>query len=39
MTQIDIYPAQHVVVVILSNNDASGGEAVRCWTRRMLTAP
>jgi CubicO group peptidase (beta-lactamase class C family) len=39
MTQIDIYPAQHVVVVILSNNDASGGEAVRRWTRRILAAP
>jgi hypothetical protein len=39
MTQIDIYPAQHVVVVILSNNDASGGEAVRSWTRRILAAP
>jgi CubicO group peptidase (beta-lactamase class C family) len=39
MTQIDIYPAQHVVVVILSNNDASGGEAVRSWTRRILATP
>jgi hypothetical protein len=38
MTQIGIYPGQDVVVVILSNNDASGGEAVRSWTHRTLTA-
>jgi CubicO group peptidase (beta-lactamase class C family) len=39
MSQIDIYPGQHVVVVVLSNNDASGGEAVRNWTRRVLADP
>ncbi|MBC7789777.1 MAG: beta-lactamase family protein [Anaerolineae bacterium] len=37
MTQLDIYPKEGVVVVILSNNDASGGEAVRNWTRRVLS--
>ena len=37
MTQLDIYPDDGVVVVVLSNNDASGGEAVRNWTRRTLT--
>ncbi|MDQ3518808.1 MAG: beta-lactamase family protein [Gemmatimonadota bacterium] len=38
MTQLDIYPDDGSVVVILSNNDASGGEAVRNWTRRTLTS-
>lgn len=37
MSQLDIYPGSGYVVVVLSNNDASGGEAVRNWTRRMLT--
>lgn len=37
MTQLDIYPATGHVVVVLSNNDASGGEAVRNWTRRAFT--
>jgi CubicO group peptidase (beta-lactamase class C family) len=37
MSQIDIYPATGHVVVVLSNNDASGGEAIRNWTRRALT--
>jgi CubicO group peptidase (beta-lactamase class C family) len=36
MSQIDIYPGTGHVVVVLSNNDASGGEAVRNWTRRVL---
>jgi CubicO group peptidase (beta-lactamase class C family) len=36
MSQIDIYPQTGHVVVVLSNNDASGGEAVRNWTRRAL---
>ena len=36
MSQLDIYPATGHVVVVLSNNDASGGEAVRNWTRRTL---
>jgi CubicO group peptidase (beta-lactamase class C family) len=36
MSQVDIYPETGHVVVILSNNDASGGEAVRNWTRRAL---
>jgi CubicO group peptidase (beta-lactamase class C family) len=36
-TQIDIYPETGHVVVVLSNNDASGGEAVRNWTRRALS--
>jgi CubicO group peptidase (beta-lactamase class C family) len=36
MTQLDIYPATGHVVVVLSNNDASGGEALRNWTRRAL---
>lgn len=39
MTQLDIYPESAYAVVVLSNNDASGGEAVRNWTRRMLTHP
>jgi CubicO group peptidase (beta-lactamase class C family) len=37
MSQIDIYPATGLVVVVLSNNDVSGGEAVRHWTRRALS--
>jgi D-alanyl-D-alanine carboxypeptidase len=37
MTQLDIYPETGHVVVVLSNNDASGGEAVRNWTRRALS--
>ena len=37
MSQIDIYPATGHVVVVLSNNDVSGGEAVRNWTRRALS--
>lgn len=36
MSQIDMYPATGHIAVILSNNDASGGEAVRNWTRRAL---
>ena len=36
MSQIDIYPQTGHVVVVLSNNDASGGEALRDWTRRAL---
>jgi hypothetical protein len=36
MSQIDIYPESGYTVVVLSNNDASGGEAIRNWTRRML---
>jgi CubicO group peptidase (beta-lactamase class C family) len=36
MSQIDIYPATGHIAVVLSNNDASGGEAVRNWTRRAL---
>jgi len=38
MSQIDIYPATGHIAVVLSNNDASGGEAVRNWTRRALAA-
>ncbi len=37
MSQIDLYPQTGHVVVVLSNNDASGGEAIRNWTRRMLS--
>jgi D-alanyl-D-alanine carboxypeptidase len=37
MSQLDVYPDSGYAVVVLSNNDASGGEAVRNWTRRMLT--
>lgn len=37
MSQLDIYPESGYTVVVLSNNDASGGEALRNWTRRMLT--
>ena len=36
MSQIDIYPASGYTVVVLSNNDASGGPAIRNWTRRIL---
>jgi CubicO group peptidase (beta-lactamase class C family) len=36
MSQVDIYPATGHVMVVLSNNDASGGEAIRNWTRRAL---
>ena len=37
MSQLDIYPESGgYIVVVLSNNDASGGEAIRNWTRRML---
>ncbi|MDQ3950528.1 MAG: beta-lactamase family protein [Gemmatimonadota bacterium] len=38
MSQLDIYPETGHVVVVLANNDASGGEAVRNWTRRRLAA-
>lgn len=37
MSQLDFYPETGYAVVVLSNKDASGGEAVRNWTRRMLT--
>jgi CubicO group peptidase (beta-lactamase class C family) len=37
MSQLDIYPETGHVAVVLSNNDASGGEAVRNWTRRALS--
>lgn len=37
MSQLDIYPESGYAVVVLSNNDASGGEAIRNWTRRMFT--
>ena len=36
MSQIDVYPVSGHTVVVLSNNDASGGPAIRNWTRRML---
>jgi hypothetical protein len=36
MSQLDIYSGSGYVVAVLSNNDASGGEAIRHWTRRML---
>ena len=37
MSQVDIYPGTGHVVVVLSNNDASGGEAIRHWTRRAFS--
>ncbi|HKP28629.1 MAG TPA: serine hydrolase domain-containing protein [Gemmatimonadales bacterium] len=37
MSQLDIYPESGYTVVVLSNNDASGGEAIRNWTRAHLT--
>lgn len=36
-TQLDIYPEANVVVVILSNRDASGAAALRHKTRRWIT--
>ena len=36
MSQLDIYPNSGYIVVVLSNNDASGGEAIRNWTRTAL---
>jgi CubicO group peptidase (beta-lactamase class C family) len=36
MSQVDIYPSTGHIVVVLSNNDASGGEALRNWTRRAI---
>jgi CubicO group peptidase (beta-lactamase class C family) len=36
MSQLDTYPSTGLIVVVLSNNDASGGEALRNWTRRAI---
>ena len=35
--QVDAYPASKMVVVVLSNEDTSGGGAIAYWSRLQLS--